>query len=50
MASVISCKKLPLCLIKPVLTGSNTVPPLAKAKPISDGDNVIKKGKKKNSG
>jgi len=32
-----SCKKLPPCLIEPVPAGSKTDPPLAKAKPISDG-------------
>ena len=36
MASVKSCDKLPLYLIKPVLAGSEMDPPLAKAKPISD--------------
>ena len=36
VTSVRSCKKLPLCLIKPVPAGSKTDPPLAKAKPISD--------------
>jgi len=35
--SVRSCEKLPPCLIKPVPSGSETDPPLAKAKPISDG-------------
>jgi len=37
VASMRSCEKLPPCLIKPVLAGSKTDPPLAKAKPISDG-------------
>jgi len=37
VSSVRSCKKLPLDLIKPVLAGSKTDPPLAKAKPISNG-------------
>jgi len=37
VASVRSCEKLPPCLIKPVLAGSKMDPPLAKAKPISDG-------------
>ena len=37
VASVRSCKKLPPCLIKPVPAGSKMDPPLAKAKPISDG-------------
>jgi len=37
VASVRSCQKLPQCLIKPVPAGSKMDPPLAKAKPISDG-------------
>ena len=37
MASVRSCEKLPLCLIKPVPAGSKTDLLLAKAKPISNG-------------
>jgi len=36
VASVRCCKKLPPYLMKPVLAGSKTDPPLAKAKPISD--------------
>jgi len=32
-----SCEKLPPCPIKPVPAGSKMDPPLAKAKPISDG-------------
>jgi len=50
VASVRSCEKVPLCLIKPVSADSKTDPPLAKAKPISNGgsasDNLFKKGKK----
>jgi len=37
VAFVRSCEKLPPCLIKPVPSGSKTDPPLAKAKPISNG-------------
>jgi len=37
VASVRSCEKLPPCLTEPVPAGSKTDPPLAKAKPISDG-------------
>jgi len=37
VASVRNCEKLPPCLIKPEPAGSRTDPPLAKAKPISDG-------------
>jgi len=37
VASVRSCEKLLPCLIKPVPAGSKTDPPLAKAKPVSDG-------------
>jgi len=37
VASVRSCEKLPPCLIKPVPASSKMDPPLAKAKPISDG-------------
>ena len=37
VASVRSCEKLPPCLIKPVPAGSKMDPPLAKAKPISNG-------------
>jgi len=36
-ASVRTCEKLPPCLIKPVPASSKMDPPLAKAKPISDG-------------
>jgi len=36
VASVRSCEKLPLCLIKPVLAGPKRDPLLAKAKPISN--------------
>ena len=55
VASVRSCEKLPPCLIKPVPAGSKTDPPLAKAKPISDGGraSVItysRKGRKKTLG
>jgi len=37
MSSARSCEKLPPYLIKPVPAGSKTDPPLAKAKPISNG-------------
>jgi len=37
VASVRSCKKLPPCLIKPVLAGSKMDLLLPKAKPISKG-------------
>jgi len=37
VASVRSCQKLALCLIKPVLVGSKTDQPLPKAKPVSNG-------------
>ena len=52
MASVRSYKKLPPCLIKPVPAGSKTDPPLAKAKPISDGGSAsgttfLRRGRKK---
>jgi len=52
-ASVRSCEKLPPCLIKPVPAGSKTDPPLAKAKPISDGGSAsvityLRRGRKKN--
>jgi len=40
VASVRSCEKLPLCLIKPVPAGSKTDPPLPKAKPIRDGGSI----------
>jgi len=48
-----SCETLPPCLIKPVPAGSKTDPPLAKAKPFSDGGSTsvityLRKGKKKN--
>jgi len=51
VASVRSCEKLPPCLIKPVLAGSETDPLLAKAKPISDGGSAsviteFRKGRK----
>jgi len=36
VASVRSCEKLPLCLIKPVPAGFKTDTPLAKAKPVSN--------------
>ena len=52
VASLRSCEKLPPCLIKPVPAGSETDPPLAKAKPTSDGgsDSVttyLRSGRKK---
>jgi len=37
VASMRSCEKLPPHLIKPGPAGSKTDPPLAKAKPVSDG-------------
>ena len=37
VASVRSCEKLPPSLLKPALAASKTDPPLAKAKPISNG-------------
>jgi len=51
VASVRSCEKLPPCLIKPVLAGSKTDPPLAKVKPINDGGRAsvtvhLRRGKK----
>jgi len=51
VASARSCEKLPPCLIKPVPAGSETDPPLAKAKPISDGGSAsvrtyLRKGRK----
>jgi len=54
VVSVRSCQKLPPCLIKPVPAGSKTDPPLAKAKPISDGGSAsgityLRKGRKKTS-
>jgi len=50
-ASVRSCEKLPPCLIKPVPASSRTDPPLAKAKPVSDGGNygiteALRRGRK----
>jgi len=53
MASVRSCEKLPPCLIKPAPAGSKTDPPLAKAKPISDGGStsvITKLSREKNCG
>jgi len=52
VASVRSCEKLPPCLIKPVPAGSETEPPLPKAKPISDGGSAsgitdLRRGRKK---
>jgi len=52
VASVRNCQKLPPYLINPVPAGSKMDPPLAKAKPISDGGSAsvitrFKKGKKK---
>jgi len=51
-ASVRSCRKLPPCLIKPVLAGSKTDPLLAKAKPINDSVSTsvityLRRGRKK---
>jgi len=37
MASVGSCKKLPLCSTEPMPAGSKTDLPLAKVKPIGNG-------------
>jgi len=37
VTSVRSCQNLPPCLTEPVPAGSKTDPPLAKAKPISEG-------------
>ena len=53
MASVRNCEKLPPCLIEPVPAGSETDPPLAKAKPISDSGSIsgityLRRGGKKN--
>ena len=50
VASVRSCLKLPLCLIKPMPAGSKMDPLLAKAEPISDGGSAsvityLRKGK-----
>jgi len=52
VASVRSCEKLPPCLIKPVPVGSKMDPPLAMAKPISDGGSAsaityLRRGRKK---
>jgi len=52
VASGRSCKKLPPCLIKPVLAGSKMDPLLAKAKPTSDGGSAsvitqLRRGRKK---
>jgi len=46
------CVKLPPCLIKPVPASSKTDPPLAKAKPVSDGGSAsvityLRRGRKK---
>jgi len=53
VASVRSCKKLHPYLIKPVSVSSKMDPPLAKAKPISDGGSTsvityLRRGRKKN--
>jgi len=37
VATVRSCQKLPPCLTEPMPAGSKTDPPLAKAKPFSNG-------------
>ena len=37
VAAARSCQKLPPCLVRPVPAGSERDPPLAKAKPVSDG-------------
>jgi len=55
VASVRSCQKLPSCLIKSMLAGSKTNPPLVKAKTISDGGSAsvityLRKGRKNNCG
>jgi len=52
VASVRSCEKLPPSLIKPMPPGSKMDPPLAKAKPISNGGSAsvivyLRKGRKK---
>jgi len=52
VASVRSCEKLPPCPIKPVPACSKTDPPLAKAKPVSNGGSVsvityLRRGRKK---
>jgi len=52
VASVRVCKKLPPHLIKPVLAGSKTDLPLAKAKPINSAGNTsvimyLRRGRKK---
>ena len=51
VASMRSCEKLPTCLIKPVLAGPKTDPPLPKAKTSSDGGSAslityLRKGRK----
>jgi len=51
VASVRSCEKLALCATDPVPAGSETDPPLAKAKRISDGGSTsvimyLRRGKK----
>jgi len=55
VASVRSCQKLPPCTMEPVPAGSKTDPPLAKAKPVSDGGSssvitYLRKGRKKLGG
>jgi len=50
-----NCKKLPPCLIKSVTASSKMHPPLAKAKPISNGGSAsvityLRKGRKKLGG
>jgi len=52
MASVRSCEKLPLYLIKPVLAGCKMEPPLAKANPICNSGSTsvityLRRGRKK---
>jgi len=52
LASVRSCEKLPPCLLKPGPAGSKTDPPLAKAKPSSEGGSAsgityLRRGSKK---
>jgi len=47
-----SCEKLPPCVIKPVPDDSKTDPPLAKAKPVSNGGSAsvityLRRGRKK---
>jgi len=51
VASVTSCEKLPTCLIYPMPAGSQEDPPLAKAKPVSNGGSTsvithVRRGKK----